>query len=85
MPDPERHPQALAGPPKGAFVPAPTIVDQDLGPEALPSQEEFFRPPVRFGSVPVEKEPLGWDRRRGFHKHFPVVSLPTQVVDRSFR
>jgi len=82
MPDPERHPQALAGPPKGAFIPAPTILDQDESPQALPSQEEFFRPPVRFGTVPVEKEPLGWDRRRGFRKLFPVVSLPTQVVDR---
>jgi DNA modification methylase len=37
---------------------------------------------VRFGSVPVEKEPLGWDRRRGFRKLFPQVMLPTQVVER---
>ncbi|MFH1572388.1 MAG: site-specific DNA-methyltransferase [Acidobacteriota bacterium] len=50
--------------------------------EALPQQEEFWRPPVRFGSVPVEKEPLGWDRRQGFRKLFPAVMLPTQVVDR---
>jgi DNA modification methylase len=82
MPKPERQPEALAGSAKGDFVPAPTIVDQDESPQALPSQEAFWRPPVRFGSVPVEKEPLGWDRRRGFRKLFPVVSLPTQVVDR---
>ena len=37
---------------------------------------------MRFGSVPVEKEPLGWDRRRGFRKLYPFVSLPTQVVER---
>jgi DNA modification methylase len=37
---------------------------------------------VRFGSVPVEKEPLGWDRRRGFRKLFPQVALPFQVVER---
>lgn len=39
-------------------------------------------PPVRFGSVPVEKEPLGWDRRRGFRKLYPQVMLPFQVVER---
>ena len=37
---------------------------------------------MRFGSVPVEKEPLGWHRRRGFRKLFPSVMLPFQVVDR---
>ncbi len=37
---------------------------------------------MRFGSVPVESEPLGWDRRRGFRKLFPAVYLPFQVVDR---
>ena len=46
------------------------------------SRRKFWRPPVRFGSVPVEKEPLGWDRRRGFRKLFPGVYLPFQVVER---
>ncbi len=50
-------------------------------PESLPDQEEFWRPPVRFGSVPVEQEPLGWDRRQRFRKLFSFVSLPMQVVD----
>ena len=50
--------------------------------DALPQQDEFWRPPVRFGSVPVEKEPLGWDRRRGFRKLFRQVMLPFQVVER---
>ncbi len=50
--------------------------------EPLPQQEEFWRPPVRFGSVPVEAEPLGWDRRLGFGKHYPRVDLPTQIVER---
>ncbi|HNQ77423.1 MAG TPA: site-specific DNA-methyltransferase [Acidobacteriota bacterium] len=50
--------------------------------EALPEQEDFWRPPTRFGSVPVEKEPLGWDRRRGFRKLFPTISLPFQIVER---
>lgn len=56
--------------------------DGDEQPDALPVQEEFWKPPVRFGTVPVEKEPLGWDSRRGFRKLFPQVMLPLQVVDR---
>lgn len=70
------------GPAKGDFITTPEIDDQDERADTLPDQEEFWRPPVRFGSVPVEKEPLGWDRRRGFRKHFPPVSLPLQVVER---
>ncbi len=48
---------------------APPASDVDEGLEPLPAQEEFWRPPVRFGSIPVEKEPLGWDRR-GYRKLF---------------
>ena len=50
--------------------------------EPLPQQEDFWRPPARFGSVPVEAEPLGWDRQRGFQKHYPRVDLPTQIIER---
>ena len=65
-----------AGPDKGDFIVPPEAVDADERADALPQQEEFWRPPTRFGSVPVEKEPLGWDRRRGFRKLFPQVMLP---------
>ena len=57
-------------------------IETDAEPEPLPEQEEFWRPPVRFGSIPVEKEPLGWDRRKGFTKIYPRVSLPFQIVER---
>ena len=50
--------------------------------DTLPQQEEFYRAPVRFGSIPVEAEPKGWDRRQRFLKHYPRVNLPTQVVER---
>lgn len=71
-----------AGPRTGDFI-APAIeADAEEPNDALPRQDEFWRPPVRFGSVPVEKEPLGWDRRRGFRKLFPQVLLPFQVVER---
>ena len=71
-----------AGPQKGDFIAPPEIEERDERADALPAQEEFWRPPTRFGSVPVEKEPLGWDRRRGFRKLFPQVMLPFQVVER---
>ena len=67
---------------KGDFIAPPEIEDQDERADVLPEQDAFWHPPVRFGSVPVEKEPLGWDRRRGFRKLFPRVGLPFQVVDR---
>jgi DNA modification methylase len=82
MPENTDIEQEIKGPLKGEFVPPPEIVDADERADALPEQEDFWRPPVRFGSVPVEKEPLGWDRRRGFRKLYPLVSLPTQVVER---
>ena len=72
----------VVGPVKGEFVAPHTPVDADERANALPQEEEFWRPPTRFGSVPVEKEPLGWDRRKGFRKLFPAVYLPFQVVER---
>ena len=29
----------------------------------LPDESDFWKPPARFGSIPVEKEPLGWNKR----------------------
>ena len=51
-------------------------------PEQLPQQEQFYRAPARFGNIPVEAEPKGWDRRQGFRRHYPPVNLPTQIVER---
>ena len=70
------------GPAKGDFIAPAEVLEQDERADALPAQEEFWRPPKRFGSVPVEKEPLGWDRCKGFRKLFPAVYLPFQVVER---
>ena len=63
------------------FVATTDAEEMDIQ-EPLPPQEEFWRPPARFGSIPVEAEPLGWDRRQGFRKHYPLVNLPTQIVER---
>jgi len=70
----------VSGPKKGDFIEPASTDDEEV--QELPQQEDFWRPPVRFGSVPVEKEPLGWDRRKGFFKLFPRVMLPFQVVER---
>ncbi|MBM3188679.1 MAG: hypothetical protein FJZ90_08160 [Chloroflexi bacterium] len=48
---------ATTGPLKGDFIAPPEVQERDEREDALPAQEEFWRPPVRFGSVPVEKEP----------------------------
>ena len=77
----DKNPEVV-GPLKGEFIAPPVMADTDERTDALPAQEEFWRPPTRFGSVPVEKAPLGWDHRRGFRKLFPQVMLPFQVVER---
>ena len=52
-------------------------------PDPLPQQEQRFRAPARFGNVPVAATPLGWDPRNpGFRNHYPIVNLPTQIVER---
>jgi len=78
----EDRAESTTGPVKGDFIAPPEVAETDERADALPKQEEFWRPPTRFGSVPVEKEPMGWDRRRGFRKLFPQVMLPFQVVER---
>lgn len=80
--DEEEQGASTTGPVKGDFIAPPEVADVDERADALPQQEEFWRPPTRFGSVPVEKEPLGWDRRKGYRKLFPAVYLPFQVVER---
>ena len=51
--------------------------------EPLPQQEARFRPPARFGNVPVSRIPLGWEARNpGFRNHYPIVNLPTQIIER---
>ena len=48
----------------------------------IPIQEEFYQMPTRFGNVPVDKAPLGWDEQRRFEKVYPRVSLPFQQIER---
>ena len=60
MPESDKEKQQqrrpIAGPVKGDFIAPPEVAEADERADALPQQEEFWRPPVRFGSVPVEKD-----------------------------
>ena len=43
--------QATGQPQKGDFIPPPEMAEGDEARDALPPQEEFWRPPVRFSIV----------------------------------
>ena len=68
--------------PGAVTQPGPDSGARGDSPEPLPQQEQFYRAPARFGSIPVEAEPKGWDRGEGFRKHYPLISLPTQIIER---
>lgn len=61
-------------------------------PEApeIPKQPEFYKLPVRFGSVPVDEAPLGWEvetrarqtKTTKFQHAYPTIRLPFQEVQR---
>jgi hypothetical protein len=58
--------------------------------ENIPEQKEHFQLPARFGAVPVDEAPLGWEtetRRREvkvtkFQHVYPTIRLPFQEVQR---
>jgi len=67
------------------------LVDKTNGEEiTIPDQHDFYRIPPRFGSVPVDEAPLGWEietRRREtkitkFEHAYPKIYLPFQEVHR---
>ncbi|MDD8018970.1 MAG: site-specific DNA-methyltransferase [Bacteroidota bacterium] len=66
-----------------------SIVDSET-PLEIPQQTEFYKLPTRFGAVPVDAAPLGWEvetRRREtkitkFEHAYPRIYLPFQEVQR---
>jgi hypothetical protein len=56
----------------------------------IPEQKEHFALPVRFGAVPVDEAPLGWEVETRAHEvkvtkfqhAFPTIRLPFQEVQR---
>ena len=83
MPPRRRQTQAPANPAANSAPPAaPETAAADAAPEPLPQQEEFYRAPARFGNVPVESYPKGYDRNQRFERHYPRINLPIQIVER---
>lgn len=66
-----------------------SLVDSE-SPIEIPQQAEFYQLPTRFGAVPVDEAPLGWEvetRRREtkitkFEHAYPRIYLPFQEVQR---
>ncbi|MCX6035861.1 MAG: hypothetical protein NTV38_12940 [Chloroflexi bacterium] len=66
------------------------IQPPDESVESIPEQKEHFKLPTRFGAVPVDEAPLGWEietRRHDvkvtkFQHAYPTIRLPFQEVQR---
>lgn len=82
MPPRRRQAQAPANHAANSAPPAAPETAADAAPEPLPQQEEFYRAPARFGNVPVESYPKGYDRNQRFERHYPRINLPIQIVER---
>ena len=48
----------------------------------IPQQAQFFKTPIRFGNIPVDKLPLGCDEKEQYRKIYPKISLPFQTVEK---
>src|SRR3972149_4581092 len=66
------------------------IEPQEADTGGIPEQKEHFQLPTRFGAVPVDEAPLGWEvetRQREvkvtrFQHAYPTIRLPFQEVQR---
>ena len=66
------------------------FIDPDLEEIEIPEQKEFYELPARFGAIPLDEAPLGWEvetRRRQtkitkFEHAYPRIRLPFQEVHR---
>lgn len=66
------------------------FIDPDVEEAKIPDQKEFYQLPARFGAIPLDEAPLGWEvetRRREikitkFEHAYPKIRLPFQEVHR---
>lgn len=58
------------------------IVENIVPKTEIPDQVEFFKLPKKFGHIPVDVAPKGYDKDDEYNKLFPVVQLPIQKVGR---
>jgi DNA modification methylase len=63
-------------------IPAAESDASSMEQPGIPSQPEVFEMPRRFGHVPVDDAPLGWDKEKRFEVVYPRVALPFQEVER---
>ena len=58
------------------------VVEEIVSDTEIPKQREFFKIPRRFGSIPVDEQPLGCDKEYQYRKIYPRIPLPFQKADR---
>jgi hypothetical protein len=71
--------------PEISFIQPPDEVS-----ESIPEQKEHFQLPTRFGAVPVDEAPMGWEvitrkqetKVTKFQHAYPTIRLPFQEVQR---
>jgi hypothetical protein len=67
-----------------------TFIEPPVPEVEIPEQREFYQLPVRFGAVPVDEAPLGWEvetrpretKVTRFQHAYPTIRLPFQEVQR---
>jgi hypothetical protein len=62
QPDPAAHPGLPPAPKSVTVVPKISFIEPPATDEAqIPEQRQHFQLPTRFGAVPVDEAPLGWE------------------------
>jgi hypothetical protein len=84
----------LKSPPDGKFPKIETEIAfiEPPAPDdvTIPEQKEHFKLPARFGAIPVDEAPLGWEvetrprevKVTKFQHAYPTIRLPFQEVQR---
>ena len=57
-------------------------VEEVIQTTEIPKQRDFYKIPRRFGSIPVDEHPLGYDPELQYQKIYPRIPLPFQKADR---
>lgn len=91
QPDPAAHPGPPPAPKAVTLAPEIPFIEPPAADEAqIPEQKQHFQLPTRFGAVPVDETPLGWEvetrprevKVTKFQHAYPTIRLPFQEVGR---
>jgi len=89
--DPDLRPDDAPAPPIRTTAPEISFIEPPAADEAqIPEQRQHFQLPTRFGAVPVDEAPLGWEvetrprevKVTKFQHAYPTIRLPFQEVGR---